>query len=44
LKKSGLGLGLYITKGLVDAHGGQIRVESVPDQGSIFDVWLRAQP
>ena len=43
-KKSGLGLGLYITKGLVDAHRGQIRVESVPDRGSTFDVWLPAQP
>lgn len=39
-KKSGLGLGLYITKGLVDAHKGQIMVASEPDRGSTFSVWL----
>jgi len=41
-KRSGLGLGLYITKGLVDAHGGHIEVESVVDRGSTFRVWLPA--
>jgi signal transduction histidine kinase len=41
-KKSGLGLGLYITKGLVEAHGGRIEVESVVDRGSTFRVWLPA--
>ncbi|NVB85015.1 MAG: HAMP domain-containing histidine kinase [Kofleriaceae bacterium] len=44
-KKSGLGLGLYITKGLVDAHGGKISVASQPNRGSTFAVWLpRATP
>jgi signal transduction histidine kinase len=41
--KSGLGLGLYITKGLVDAHGGRIWVESQPGRGSAFHVWLPAR-
>jgi len=32
----GIGLGLYITRMLVEAHGGRIRVESEPDCGSRF--------
>jgi signal transduction histidine kinase len=40
-KKSGLGLGLYITKGLVEAHRGRISVESALGRGSTFHVWLR---
>src|SRR5262245_30426298 len=39
-KKSGLGLGLYITKGLVDAHGGRIWVDSSPGRGSQFHIEL----
>lgn len=35
-KHRGSGLGLYICKGIVDAHGGRIWAESVPDQGSVF--------
>lgn len=41
-KKSGLGLGLYITKGLVEAHGGTIAVESEVNRGSTFSVWFPA--
>ena len=36
----GAGLGLALTKHLVELHGGNIEVESVVNQGSIFTVYL----
>ncbi|MBF6591015.1 MAG: ATP-binding protein, partial [Ktedonobacterales bacterium] len=34
----GLGLGLYISRAIIERHGGQVGVESAPGHGSTF--WL----
>ena len=36
----GLGLGLYITRQVVEAHGGTISVSSKPSEGAVFVVNL----
>jgi len=36
----GLGLGLWIVRLLVEAHGGRVTVESAPGQGALFTVTL----
>ena len=39
-QKTGTGLGLYISKGIVDAHGGEIRCGSEPGVGTTFSITL----
>ncbi|HEX7842624.1 MAG TPA: chemotaxis protein CheB [Kofleriaceae bacterium] len=41
---AGLGMGLYITRQIVEAHGGTIRAVSEPGKGSIFTVELPRVP
>jgi len=43
-KQGGLGLGLVISKGIVEGHGGRIWVESEVDQGSEFCFFLPPVP
>ncbi|MFL5370982.1 MAG: PAS domain S-box protein [Myxococcales bacterium] len=40
----GFGLGLWISRNIVEANGGQIWVESIPGDGSAFTVKLPLQP
>lgn len=39
-KYGGAGLGLSISKSIVEAHGGTINVDSEPGRGSVFRVWI----
>jgi len=36
----GLGLGLFLSRGIIEAHGGEIRVDSIEGRGSTFSFWL----
>lgn len=45
ISAKGVGLGLYITRSLVELHGGRFWFESAPGQGSAFHVsFLAAEP
>jgi signal transduction histidine kinase len=39
-KEDGLGLGLYISKQIINEHDGEMRVESEPGKGTAFSIWL----
>jgi signal transduction histidine kinase len=41
---TGLGLGLYLARGIAEAHGGTLTVESTPGQGTTFHLALPEDP
>ncbi|MDR5784370.1 hybrid sensor histidine kinase/response regulator [Caballeronia sp. LZ065] len=43
-ESSGLGLGLYITREIAEMHGGEVRVRSTNDTGTVFEVTLPRVP
>ena len=43
-KDTGIGLGLPLTKKIIEEHGGEINVESAPGRGTTFTVTLLREP
>ncbi len=42
-KTGGSGIGLYVVKQIIEAHGGKIAVDSVEDEGSTFKIYLNSK-
>jgi putative PEP-CTERM system histidine kinase len=42
-KKNGLGIGMFQSKMIIDAHKGRIEVESAPGKGTVFRLYLPIQ-
>lgn len=43
-KRSGSGLGLYLSRRIIEAHQGTISVQSSPGEGSLFTICIPVQP
>jgi signal transduction histidine kinase len=43
-KAGGTGIGLYVARSIIEAHGGDIRVDSEPGKGTCFRVQLPREP
>ena len=39
-KAKGVGLGLTITRDMIERHGGQLLIHSPPGSGAVVDIWL----
>ena len=40
----GLGLGLFVTRAIVEGHGGNLTLDNRPGDGATFTVWLPLRP
>jgi signal transduction histidine kinase len=44
VRKPGSGLGLYLSKSIIDAHHGEIWIDSSPRKGATFSIRLKRKP
>ncbi|MCM5679488.1 cache domain-containing protein [Schlegelella sp. S2-27] len=43
-KKDGTGLGLWISRSIVERYGGDLKGTNRPEGGALFSVWVRGEP